>query len=153
VWLHFEFWYGALHWPTLQHEKMCNNVMDMRCNAILFHCCKVIANKRLIYMEIRGENSCLFIVEILWLDIWMWGFISHQVVSPFVCQSSRNERHRSVALFPLVVNFIRSASRHFSGFQHKVKYDYFTTRLNILVKKLSIWAAHIDVCCYITAER
>jgi len=45
----------------------------------------------------KGENSCLFIVEILWLDIWMWGFISHQVVSPFASQSRRKERHRSVS--------------------------------------------------------
>jgi len=50
---------------------MYNNIMDTKCNAILFHFCKVIANRQLIYIKMKGENSCLFIVEILWLDIWM----------------------------------------------------------------------------------
>jgi len=45
---------------------MFNNVMDTKCKAILFHCCKVIANKQLIYVKMKGENSRLFVVEILW---------------------------------------------------------------------------------------
>jgi hypothetical protein len=38
---------------------------------------------------------------------------------------------RGIALFPLVVvvNFIRSASRHVSGLQHKVKYYDLNTKM------------------------